>query len=99
MAQDEVVKRLDTVIAILRLAHRDELENARTEILGDKTNKAILDLSTDWQAAGQLQKAVRQKTKESGSTVKRRLAALVDLGVLERRGSGPSVAYRSTGLI
>src|SRR5690349_7276838 len=99
MADDEMIKRLDTLIAILRLAHSDKLDAAREVILADKTNKALLGATADWQAAGQLQKAVKEKTGESESTIKRRLSTLVDQGVLERRGSGPQVAYRATGLI
>ena len=99
VADDSVIKRLDTIIAIMRLVHGEKLDLAREQILADKTNKAILQLTADWRGAGDLQNAVTKQTGESGSTVKRRLAVLVDQGVLERRGAGPQVAYRSTGLI
>lgn len=99
MANDDIIQRLDTIAAILRIAHADEIDVARAEITGDSVNKAILARTAEWQAAGALQKVVMKETKESQSTVKRRLASLVDRGVLERQGAGPSVQYRSTGLI
>jgi predicted HTH transcriptional regulator len=42
---------------------------------------------------------VSQRTKESARTISRRLADLVDRGLLERRGATSTAAYRSTGLI
>jgi hypothetical protein len=40
-----------------------------------------------------------QKAKQSKPTVERRIAALVDLGALDKRGSGGSVSYRANGLV
>lgn len=99
MADEDIARRLDTIIAILQLAHRDAIENARTAIRDDKVNAAILDVATKWTPAGKLTSAVKQKTRQSSATIGRRLATLVDESVLEKSGGGPTTAYRATGLI
>lgn len=99
MADEDIVRRLDTVIAILQLAHRDEIESARSAIRSDKVNATILDMTTERTPAGKLAKAVGQKTKQSPATISRRLATLVEQGALEKSGGGPTTAYRATGLV
>jgi hypothetical protein len=99
MDTDELGKKLDTLISILRIAYRKEIEAARATIREDKVNASILDLTTDWVTAGQLKASAMQKTKQSKPTVERRVAALVEQGVLEKRGAGGSVSYRASGLI
>jgi predicted HTH transcriptional regulator len=96
---DDVGKKLDTLISIMRIAHKDAIAAARESIRSEKGNAEILDAAPDWVAAGQLQSTVNQKTKQSIPTVKRRIAALVDQGALEKQGSGGNVSYRSTGLV
>lgn len=99
MAEDETIRRLDTMIAILRLAYSREIENARTEIRADDVNRAVLDATAgDFVAAGDLKKKIAKATKQSEKTVQRRIADLLDLGLLEKRATG-AAAYRSTGLI
>jgi Fic family protein len=99
MMNDDVARRLDTVIAILKLAHHDEIETARATIRANKVDAAILDLAVEQKGAGELIAAVGRKTKQSPSTIKRRLAELVATGVVERSGAGSSTAYRATGLV
>ena len=99
MADTETARQLETVIAILKLAHRTEIEDARTSIRADKVSAAILDTTADWTPAGKLKTAVIAKTKQSKPTVERRIADLVEQGVLERRGAGSASSYRRTGVI
>jgi hypothetical protein len=96
---EDLVERLDRIAAILRLANRAEIDGARTAIRSDKVNAEILDLTSDWVAAGKLKSSVISKTKQSKPTVERRIASLVEQGALERRGAGSASSYRSTGLI
>jgi Fic family protein len=42
---------------------------------------------------------VAKATGQSEPTIKRRLNTLVKLRALDRRGQGPSVEYRNTGLL
>jgi hypothetical protein len=99
VTNEEIGRRLDTIIAILQLAHYDSIDAARARVRADKTNAAILALTAKESPAGKLIQAVKQKTGESESTIKRRIATLVDLGALERSGGGPTTAYKTTGLI
>jgi DNA-binding transcriptional ArsR family regulator len=67
--------------------------------MSDPVSKAILELSDEWIEAGKLKAAVTKETKVSVPTVSRRLAELSARGILSRAGGGPSVRYRSTGLL
>jgi len=99
MAEEEIISRLDRLIAVLELAHRDEIGRAREEIRGDTTYAEILRSSADEVRAGQLSKAVQQKTKQSPKTVQRRIGDLIELGALKGTGVGGNVKYKAAGLI
>jgi hypothetical protein len=98
MTDDELVRRLDTVIGILRIAHEDAITRVRNEVRKDKAYAAILDLAADWTPAGTLRTTV-VKLGQSPRTFGNKTAELVERGLLERRGAGPTVAYRTTGLV
>ncbi|HZO30593.1 MAG TPA: hypothetical protein VFH48_31870 [Chloroflexota bacterium] len=98
--RDELVARLDTIIAILQLALKDKLDTARQELLADSVAAAILEqTSADWVESGVLQSQVAAATKQSDRTVRRRIASLLSQHALVQSGTGPRVRYRSTGLI
>ena len=99
MSEADVVRRLDRLISVFELAHREELQRARAVIRSDETNVEILQHAADEMPAGVLSQAVRKKTGQSPATVKRRIADLVEIGALERIGTGGKVAYRATGLV
>lgn len=99
MTNEDLADRLDKIIAILQLAHRDEIDNARATIRSDKVNAAILDGSRAWTPAGQLTSDVMSKTNQSGATINRRINELIAMGVLEKQGGGPATQYRASGLI
>jgi Fic family protein len=99
MADDETIRRLDTMIAILRLAYSRQIEETRTKIRADDVSGALLDATeNDFVGAGELKKTIADATKQSEKTVQRRIADLLALGALEKRPTG-AAAYRSTGLI
>jgi hypothetical protein len=101
MTNDEVVERLDRVIAILALANEDAIERARKDIRADEINSAILELTATPVAVRELLKKVQAKVKKKAGdrTVQERIANLVARGVLEKSGTGPKTAYRSTGIV
>jgi hypothetical protein len=99
MTDEDIIKRLDTMISILRLAHDDAITRARKNILGDPVNAALLDAAaSDFVGSGDLKKIAIAATKASEKTVQRRILELVGIGALEVRPTG-TAAYRSTGLI
>src|SRR6266542_1067625 len=99
MTSDDLANRLDKIIAILQLAHRDEIESARATIRGDQVNAAILDSCRDWTGAGDVTRSVKAKTRQSGATINRRINELIAIGALEKQGGGPATEYRASGLI
>jgi hypothetical protein len=100
MAEEEILQRLDKLIAILQLAHYEDIERGRARIRADELNAAILEAAAKKTPAGKLIAAARKaKGSPSESTVKRRIASLVDQGALERSGGGPSTASEATGLV
>ena len=99
MADENVIRRLDTIISILRLAHQREIDDARTRLLSDSVNSAVLEAAaTGFVSSGDLKKNVAKATRQSEKTVQRRILELVAIGALEKRPTGHA-AYRSTGII
>jgi S-adenosylmethionine:diacylglycerol 3-amino-3-carboxypropyl transferase len=96
---EEVVERLDRLTALIKIAHADAIERTRERIRADKVNAAILDGSQKWTPSGKLSSAVTKKTRTGTSTFKSRVADLLDGGLLEKRGGGPTTEYKATGLI
>ncbi len=94
-----VEDKLDLLISLLRIAHDEPLKAERNAILSEPVSKAILAASSDWIEAGKLKATVIKKAKVSMPTVSRRLAELVEGGLITRKGSGGKVSYRTTGLI
>lgn len=91
--------KLDLLVSLLRIAHSEPLGRARDEVLSDRVNAAILvSANRGWVEAGVLKASAAKRSKASKPTVERRIAELVELGALERRGSGAAVSYRGTSL-
>jgi hypothetical protein len=98
--KDEVLKRLDTIIAIMHLAFKDRIDVARQQVLADPISAVILEMAGNGCVeAGELKSRVAQETKQSERTVSRRIAALIAQRALEQIGSGSRVRYRATGLL
>ena len=99
-SDDEVLERLDRLIALLAIAFDDQLKKVRQEIAADKVAKTILEAVKDqWVASGDLQRTVSKSAAVSEKTVQRALTSLADRGLLRTQGSGRTTSYRSSGLI
>ena len=99
MADEEVVQRLDLILATLRLAFAPQLREARDEMRGNPVTAAILDATEDWTASTGIQSTVAKKTGAHAATVRARLSELADQGVLAGRGTERKMEYRRTALI
>jgi Fic family protein len=97
--EEEILARLDKLVAIQQLVHREALESARVSIRSDVVNAAILHATSKLAPAGKVLNEVKRKTGQSPATINRRIAALMELGLVERQGAGPATQYRSTGLV
>jgi hypothetical protein len=99
VGEAEILERLDTIIALLNLAHAEPIGRARRELLGDPVAAAVLDTLFEGPlSAGELKQRVMTATKQSERTVLRRLATLVSQRVIQQLGSGSRTSYRATGL-
>jgi hypothetical protein len=96
----DLATRLDRIIAILELAHRDQIEAAKRQIREDPINAAILEATAeDWVRSGDLQRDVARAEKTSPRTVRSRLEALVRHQAIAQRGAGTATEYRASGLL
>ncbi len=100
MADQEVLDRLDDIIALLNLAFADPIGKAREAILKDKINAAILEaLATGPLGSGELIEKVKQASGQAERTVQTRLLSLTAQHAIEKLGTtGKTVSYRATGL-
>ena len=99
MNRDDLGKKLDTITTILKLAHADAIARTRESVRSEPAKAAILDGASNWTGAGDLVKTVVKNSSKAKRSVQRYIAELVELGVLEQKGGGPTTEYRSTGLI
>lgn len=98
MAHEEITRRLDTIISLIKLAHHESLSEARADALSDPVTAALVEAASgEFLSAGKLKGVVAKATRQSEKTVQRRISDLVAMGVLEKRPTGQA-AYRSTGV-
>ena len=98
-ANDEVITRLDRIIALLEIGFDQHIKAVRTQLRSDPVAAAILDLThEDWISSGTIKRSVSKKSKVSEKTVQRAIATLVSGGALHAKGAGPSLSYRSSGI-
>lgn len=99
MADEEVLHRLDLILATLRLAFAPQLRAACEDMCKDDVTAAILDETESWTASTDVQSRAAKSTGRSARTVRDRLPELVDQGVLQARGTERKMEYQRTGFI
>lgn len=99
MNTEDVVQRLDRLIALTELAYATEISRARDEMRSDPVTAAILDSTEDWSQSGPLKTKVSTATGSSEKTVQRRISELVEKRFLLVDGSGPSRRVKNASLI
>src|SRR5687767_6438835 len=99
MGDDEILRRLASIQAILRLAFAPQLAQAHEAIRADEINAAILDAADDWIGSSALQRKVANRTGKSTRAVRGRLPELAAQGILEVGGSEGRPEYKRTGLV
>lgn len=98
--QEAVLERLDSLTALLTLAHGEAIRRTREALRSDPLNAAVLDASgEDWVQAGVLIEAVKAQTGRSPATIRRRIAELAASNALRSRGATSNRAYRSRGIV
>jgi hypothetical protein len=97
---EEILLKLDEVLSVLKLAFADEIGLARSAILKDPVNRAILEsLADGWRGSGDLQRHVSRAAAVTERTVRDRLRDLAATGAIRSRGGGRSLEYSTTGVI
>lgn len=94
----DVINRLDQVIAILKLTNQEAIEQTRKRINKDDVSKSLLELSDGTLESGELQKRVTEATKKSTRTVQYRIGELVQLGALRPIRKGAKIYYEKSEL-
>ncbi len=100
LERDEVVQRLDLMLAVLQLAHHDAIVRAADQLRSDPVNAAILEACADgWIGSRELSARVENETGAKPRTVRGRVGELVGRRALQQRGATHTRAYRTSGLI
>ncbi len=100
LERDDVVERLDLMLAVLQLAYHDAIERAADQLRSDPVNAAILDAcADDWLGARELRERIEKETGSKPRTIQTHVAELVTRRALQQRGATNTRAYRTTGLI
>lgn len=91
--------RLDLLIALTKLANRDDIRKLRDDIEKDSVLAKALELADASLPSSDFKSKIMESTGASEATVKRRIADLVDLGVLRARRKGREVFYENSALL
>lgn len=96
----DVVERLDQLIAIMKLAYKDQLDVEKEIISKDKVSKTILELlNEDSMDYSTLVEKTAIKADTSQRTVKRRIADLSDSKILSKRRESGKTVYFNSGIL
>lgn len=97
-SNDEIVERLDKLIALMSIAYSDQIETLRAEVKQGDRGKVLDSCPADWTPAAAA-RAAAKKAGVSEANFKAKIAELVEMGHVERRGATKSVEYRRRGVI
>lgn len=96
----DIVDRLDQLIALLKLANRDELERIKKEIEKDTISEKILELTLERDIGySELAETVAKLTNRGKSTVELRITKLSELKLLNKKRVGKKVQYSNSGIL
>lgn len=94
----QMVKKLDQMIILLKLANQDAIDEAWKKINADEVSRELLELADGALDSSELQKRVSEITQKSTRTVQARISELVRQGVLEANHSGNKIYYAGSDL-
>ena len=96
--EQDVLDRLDTLIALQVYAHKEELQEKFQQI-SDSVAEEILSRTDDWKNSGELKEEVSGSTKKSEGTVKNRIKELREWYFLVQKKEGRRVFYKKSPLV
>ncbi|MHA1972626.1 MAG: hypothetical protein ACTSW1_06530 [Candidatus Hodarchaeales archaeon] len=96
----EIVERLDLLIALQKLAFKDEIANLKKTINDDAVSRNILNyLDEEPLDYSTLSEKVSEKTGKSERTVKSRISDLTEKNVLKKSRREGKTFYSISGVI
>lgn len=96
----KLVEEMRKINLILKIAFREELDEAFKDVKSDPVSKEILErLATREDTSTNLKREIAKKLGISEKTVERRLIELVERELLIQTPSGKTFTYKSLGLI
>jgi predicted transcriptional regulator len=95
----EISEKLDTLIALTRIANRTALEEYRQQITKDKVYSKIMEKLDEPLTYGALSKIVADELAVAEITVKKKIAELKDMGLLKTAKKGRESYYERSGLV
>lgn len=94
----EISNKLSQLLVLTKLSNFKVIADTKKEIQKDPISRALLDLADGLLTSSQIQNGVIQQTHASQSTVKRRIAELVEKGGLISVRKGKEIYYENSGL-
>jgi DNA-binding transcriptional ArsR family regulator len=94
-----IESKLDILIALTRLSNRTAIDSFSASIRADPVYNKILELTETPTTYGNLSKSVAEATSTSEITVKRKLADLRSMGVINVRKGGGNAFYENSGVL
>lgn len=94
----EISKKLDGIITLLKLSNRERLREYSREIREDKVTRRIVETADGTLSSSEFTKAISRNTGASAATVQRRISDLTETGALIKRREGREVYYEASDL-
>lgn len=95
---EEISRKLDSIIALLTLANRAELQKVKEELRKDKIAEAIISKADGTVSYSDLSKNVAEELGVAEITVKKKLSDLKSQGIIIGHRRGRGVFYQVSAL-
>jgi len=95
----DVVDKLDTLIALMKLVYSEPIKRVREQITSDPIFRAILELADGTREYTVLAEEVARRTGKHIRTVKAKISKLLEIGAIRAIRQGKRVYYINTGIL
>ena len=95
---NEISKKLDRLIALLKLSNRTQIDDYKRQLTKDKVYLKILELSDGLMTYSDMSRKVAEELGVAEITVKKKIAELRDMGLLVTIRKGREAYYEDSGL-
>lgn len=95
----EIARKLDILIALARLANKEQIQGYHNELAKDPVYSKILEVTSEPISYSNLSRSVAEATGAAEITVKKKLAELKEVGALATKREGREVFYENTGFL